>query len=297
MKPLAFVSLIFSFSLLAAPAFPSKERTRITIGYNLAEKSALIEANGKRLSDYVKKKTGLEVKTFVATDYSSLVDALKTGKVEFAFLPPFSYVKAEETADGKLLLKAVRKGRGVYYSAVITRTDSGIHSLEDLKGRSIAWVDKASATGYLIPKDEMIRKKKLEPDTFLGKQVFLKTHDALVLAVLNKEVDAGATWTNDQEGKDGAWQHTLRKPEDLAKIKLVHISDPIPGDALTTTNRLYKEEKKMVEKVTKVLQRMGEALDGQQILRDLYGIDKMVPAALKDFDPVRSAAKNVAGKN
>ncbi len=283
--------------LFASPALAAKSRTRITIGYNLAEKSALIEANGKRLSDYVKKKTGLEVKTFVANNYGALVDALKRGKVDFAFLPPFSYVRAEEIADAKLLLKAVRKGQDVYYSAIIVHSDSGIQSLEDLKGKSIAWVDKSSATGYLIPKDEMIRKKKLEPDSFLGKQVFFKTHDALVLAVLQKEVDAGATWLNDTKGKDGAWHRTLRKPDDLTKIRLIHTSDPIPGDALTTTNRLWKAEKIMVEKVTKVLQRMGEALDGQQILRDLYGIDKMVPASAKDFDPVRSAAKNVAGKN
>jgi phosphonate transport system substrate-binding protein len=288
--------LILSLFFLCASAHAA-ERTRITIGYNPAEKSALVEANGKRLSDYVKKKTGLEVKTYVSDNYDALVQALKTGKVDFAFLPPFSFVKAEETADAKLLLKAVRKGRGVYYSAIIVRSDSGITKVEELKGKHIAWVDKSSATGYLLPKDELIRKKGIEPESFLGKQSFLKTHDALVMAVFQKTADAGATWTNDEAGKDGAWHRTLRKPDDVAQIRMIAVSDPIPGDALTTTQRLYKEEKMMVEKVAKVLQRMGEALDGQQILRDLYGIDKMVPAASKDFDPVRSAAKNVAGKN
>lgn len=290
--------LLAALAVSPSPSFAKKPKAReaITIGYNLAEKSDQVEANGKRLSEYVKKKTGLEVKTFVADDYDALVEALKTGKVEFAFFPPFSYVKAEANADAKLLLKAVRRGRDVYYSAIITHVDSGIQKPADLKGKHMAWVDKSSAAGHLIPKDELIRKLKVDPDTFLGKQSFLQRHDALVKAVLAKEVDAGGTWVNDTEGKRGAWHLYLKKPEELAQIRMVHVSDPLPGDALATTNQLWKKEKPMVEKVTKVLQRMGEALDGEQILKDLYGITRMVPASAKDFDPIRSAAKNVEGK-
>lgn len=289
-----FFALIAVLLPCSALAKTKKAVEQITIGYNLAEKSDLVEANGKRLSDYVKKKTGLEVKTYVANDYADLVDALKSGKVQFAFFPPFSFVKAETTADAKLLLKAVRRGRDQYYSAIITHSDSGILKTEDLKGKSMAWVDESSAAGHLIPKDELIRKNKINPDTFFGKQSFLHTHDALVMAVLEKKVDAGATWVNNTDASRGAWHLYLRRnPEQLSQIRVIHISDPLPGDALSTTNSLWKKKRAMVEKVTKVLQRMGEALDGQQILRDLYGIDKMVPASVKDFDPIRSAAKNV----
>ncbi|HEY8278054.1 MAG TPA: phosphate/phosphite/phosphonate ABC transporter substrate-binding protein [Bdellovibrionota bacterium] len=281
-------AFLFFCLFLALPA--QAARTRITIGFNPAEKTDQLETNGKRLSDYVKRKTELEVKTFVAKDYDSLVAALRSGKVDFAFLPPFSFVKAEEKADGRLLLKAVRKGQGIYYSAIIVRTDSGADKLEDLRGKSIVWVERSSATGYIIPRAELLRQK-IEPDTFFGKQSFAGTHDEVVAAVFGKKADAGATWVVDTEGKDGAWQLHLHKPEELAQIKMIHISEPIPGDALTTTNKIWKTEKGMVEQVTKVLQRMGEALDGQQILRDLYGIDKMVPASPKDFEPVRAAAK------
>ena len=279
---------------LALPAAHAKPRSQITIGFNPdAAKPDLIERNGKRLSEYVKRKTGLAVSTFVAKDYESLVLALRSGKVDFAFLPPFSFVKAESTAGGKLLLKAVRKGQAVYYSAIIARADSGIEKLEDLKGKSIAWVEKGSATGYIIPLAEVSNRLKVQPDTFFSRQVFKGAHDSVVQAVFRKEVDAGATWVNDAEGKAGSWHLYLRRPEDLAQVRMVAVSEPIPGDALTTTKRLWKNERAMVEQVTKVLQRMGEALDGQQILRDLYGIDQMVPANPKDFDPVRAAASAV----
>ncbi|MGZ3653444.1 MAG: phosphate/phosphite/phosphonate ABC transporter substrate-binding protein [Bdellovibrionota bacterium] len=288
-----FFLLLLCALAIAAPAEAIRARAKITIGFNPADRTAAVEANGRRLSDYVKKKTGLAVNTFVAKDYESLIDALKSGKVDFAFLPPFSFVKAEASADGKLLLKAVRHGQAIYYSAILVRVDSGIEKLEDLKGHSIAWVERDSATGYLVPRAELL-KRKLDPDSFLGKQTFKGTHDAVVMAVYRKEADAGATWVNDPEAKNGSsWQMYLRKPEELAAVKMIYVSDPIPGDALTTTNRLLKEEPVMVDKVTKVMQRMGEGLDGQQILRDLYGIDQMVPASSKDFDPLRADAKAV----
>ena len=292
MRFLSLLSLLFAFTL---PAFAAK-RTSVTIGYNLAERREYVEANGKRLSDYVKKKIGLEVKTYVAKDYAALVDMLKAGKLDFAFFPPFSLVKAEESAGAHLLLKAVRRGRDVSYGAIIVRADSPYRKVEDLKGKKMGWVDAQSATGYLIPKADLISKLKLEPDSFLGKQSFLRTHDALVKAVLDGQVDAGATWVNDPEGKSGAWHRHVKSAEQSAQIRMIHVTAPLPGDALATTGRLWKSEKAMVEQVTKVLQRMGEALDGQQILRDLYGIDKMVPAAPKDFDPVRTAAKVVGEK-
>jgi phosphonate transport system substrate-binding protein len=285
MRLAIFLALLLPLTAGARP------RAEITIGFNPDAKTALIEANGKRLSDYVKKKTGLAVHTYVAKNYESLVEALKTGKVDFAFLPPFSFVKAEQEG-AKLLLKAVRKGQAVYYAALIVRADSGLQRIEDLKGRSIAWVERDSATGYIVPRAELVRKK-IDPETFFGKQAFQGTHDAVVMAVFRHEADVGATWVNDKEGKQGAWNLYLRRPEDRAQVKMIHVSGPIPGDALTTTARLWKEERPMVDKVTKVLQRMGEGLDGQQILRDLYGIDQMVPASPKDFDSVRSAAQAV----
>lgn len=289
MRILSLFAFLLTFS---APAMAAK-RTSVTIGYNLAERRDYVEANGKRLSDYVKKKIGLEVKTYVAKDYAALVDMLKAGKLDFAFFPPFSLVRAEESAGAHLLLKAVRRGRDVSYGAIIVRADSPYTKVEDLKGKKMGWVDSQSATGYLIPKADLIRKLKLDPDTFLGKQSFLKHHDALVKAVLDGQVDAGATWVNDPEGKSGAWHRHVKSAEQSAQIRMIHVTAPLPGDALATTARLWKSEKAMVEQVTKVLQRMGEALDGQQILRDLYGIDKMVPANPKDFDPVRAAAKVV----
>ena len=283
-------SILLAF-LLSAPAAQAAAPA-VRIGFNPVDHSQAVSQNAKRLGGYLKRKTGLAVETFVAKDYDDLIAALGNGKADFAFLPPFSFVKAETEAGARVLLKAVRHGRPSYYSAVLVRSDSGLKKLEDLKGHSMAWVETASATGYLVPR-AALAKKGLDADTFLGKQSFLGTHEDVVRAVLEKRADAGSTWTNDPEGKVSSWQLYLRKPGEASQLEMIFVSEPIPGDAFATTEHLWATRRAEVDKLTQAMRRMGEGLDGQQILRDLYGIDQMVPAVHQDFESIRAAAKAI----
>lgn len=286
------LALVTSLGVAAAgPAAQAAPKTEIRIGFNPAENADVVETNGKLFSEYYKKATGLDVKTFIATDYTALIESLRSGRIDFAFLPPFSLVKAEEVAGAKVLMKAVRKGQAVFYSGIITRTDKGFNKIEDLKGKNIAWVDPASSSGFIIPKAALITKKKIDPDKFFGKQVYAGSHDALVLAVLNGTVDAGATFVNDTKGEDGAWHQFLKTEADRKKIKMVFVSDAIPGDTMATTEKFNKEHKDIVDKTVKILGEMGKNEEGKKILTALYRIDSMVPATSKEYQPLRDAAK------
>lgn len=289
MRLLLLCLALAGFSAGAAPKV-------ITIGFNPAENAEMMQANGKRFSEYFQKKMGAEVKTFVATDYIALVEALRSGKIDFAFLPPFSLIKAEQVADAQVLMKAVRHGRSVFYSAIIVRADKGYNKVEDLAGKNIAWVDPASASGFIYPKAMLKLKKKIDADTFFRRQVFAGAHDAVVLAVLNGTVDAGATFVNDTEGKDGAWQLFLKRPGEAQKIKMIFVSDPIPGETISTSKKFYQEHKALVDQFTKILGGMGADKEGKQVLIDLYNIESMVPATSKEFQPVRDAAKAIGVK-
>lgn len=287
MKKLCSLLIFLSLSLpaLAAP------KTEVIFGFNPAENADAMEMNSKSFIDYYKKATGLDVKTFIATDYTALIEAMRSGKVDFAFLPPFSLVKAEEVADAKVLMKSVRKGKAVFYSGIIVRSDKGYNKIEDLKGKNIAWTDPASSSGFIIPKAALITKKKIDPDTFFGRQVYAGGHDALVLAVLNGTVDAGATFVNDTKGEDGSWHQFLKTKDEQKRIKMIFVSDPIPGDTMATTNKFAKEHKDIVDKTTKLIVDMGKNKDGQKILAALYRIDSMIPATSKEYQPLRDAAK------
>lgn len=284
-------ALLLLAILFATPLFAAETKKEIVIGFNPAENADVVETNGKLFTEFYKKATGVDVKTFVATDYTALIEAMRSGKVDFAFLPPFSLVKAEEIAGAQVLLKAVRKGKAVFYSGIIVRSDKGFNKIEDLKGKNIAWVDPASSSGFIIPKASLITKKKIDPDTFFGKQVYAGSHDALVLSVLNGTVDAGATFVNDQKGEDGAWHQFLKTEEDRKKIKMVYVSDAIPGDTMATTKKFAKENKALVDKSVKIFQDMGKTEEGKKILMALYRIESLIPATSKEYQPLRDAAK------
>lgn len=288
MKRLLLCALI-SFSLVAQ----AEKKTEITIGFNPAENSEIVETNGKRFSEYFKKKMNLGVKTFVATDYIALVEALRSGRIDFAFLPPFSLIKAEQIANAEVLMKAVRKGQSVFYSGIIVRADKPYYKIEDLKGKNMAWVDPASASGFIYPKAMLKVKKKIDADSFFGRQVFAGAHDAVVLAVYNGTVDAGATFVNDTKGEEGAWHFFLKSEADKKKIRMIFVSDPIPGETISTSKKFMAENKELVKEFTKALGEMGADKEGRETLKKLYNIDSMIPTSSKEFQTVRDAAKAI----
>jgi phosphonate transport system substrate-binding protein len=293
---LKILALALACLSLATACTKTEKGNVITIGFNPAENADVVETNGKAFSEFYEKQTGARVKTFIATDYTALIEAMRGGQVDFAFLPAFSYVKAEEMAGAKVLMKAVRKGRPVLFSAIITRADRGISSVQQLKGKNIAWVDPASSSGFIIPRATLLLKEKIEADSFFGKQVYAGSHDALVLAVLNGTVHAGATFSNDPEGKDGSWHQYLKSPAEQQKIKMIYVSDPIPGDTLATTEKFDKAHPELVAKTVKLLGDMGNSDEGKALLKALYHIDSMVPAASAEYQGVRDAAKAVGIK-
>lgn len=288
---LVFLGLL-SFSCLSFEVAAATPKTEVVMGFNPAENADVVETNSKLFSKYYQERTGLKVKTFIATDYTALIEALRSGQIDFAWLPPFSYIKAEEMAGAEVLLKAVRKGQAVYYSAIITRSDKKINSIEDLKGKNVAWVDPSSVSGHIFPKANLMKKKGLDPDKFFGKQVFSGAHDALVLAVLNGTVDAGATFCNGPKGEDGAWNQFLTAA-DAKKVRVLFVTDPITGDTMATSKKFIRDNKPIVDKTVAMLKDMSNTEEGKKILKALYRIDAMVPATSKEYDAVREAAKTL----
>lgn len=287
MKILAALLLTLAFT---PAAFAERE---IVMGFNPAENAEMVTAKSQAFVDWFMAKTGLKVKTFIATDYTALIEAMRSNRVDFAWLPPFSYVKAEEIANAEVLLKTVRKGKAVFYSGIITRADRGYKKIQDLKGKTIAWVDPSSTSGHIYPKANLMAKYGINADEFFSKQVFAGAHDSLVLAVLNGTVDAGATFVNDTAGTDGSW-HMFLKGDDSKKIKMIYVSDPIPSDTLATSKKYHAENKAVVDKTVAALIAMTKDPKGLKILQELYRVDGLMKAQSKDFEPVRKAARALA---
>ncbi|HLB59043.1 MAG TPA: phosphate/phosphite/phosphonate ABC transporter substrate-binding protein [Bdellovibrionota bacterium] len=265
------------------------EQQVFTMGFNPPENAEVVQTNADALAKVLEEKTGYKFKTFIATDYTALVEALRSHRVDFAWLAPFSYVQAEKLADAEVLLKAVRHGTPYYFSAIIVRADSPYKTVEDLKGQTIAWVDPSSSSGHIFPKAALM-EKGINPDTFFSKQIFAGSHDALLLSILNGTTTAGATFSNDEKGDTGAWTQLL-KGDDTKKIRPIFVTKPIPGDTLSTSKYFREHNPEVVKKVTETLVSFKDDPKGQELLKNLYRIDYLTEATSQDYEPVRAAAR------
>jgi phosphonate transport system substrate-binding protein len=257
----------------------------LRVGFVPAEDAQQVLQNAQPIIELLRQKLGMEIQPFVAADYTGIVEALRVKKLDVAFLAPASYVLAKNEANIKVILKSERKGIPYYYAAIITRADSGIKTLEDLRGRTFAFGDSLSTTGNVIPR-KMLKERGIDPARDFKQILYAGAHDATVLAVFNGKVDAGATYANSPDSEDTAWIRYLKKPEDIRKIRAIAFSEPIPADNLVISVDLDDGVAKKIEELFIELSRDPK---GKKMLRDLYQIDGFVPASDKDYDSVRRA--------
>jgi phosphonate transport system substrate-binding protein len=192
---------------------------------------------------------------------------------------------AKNEANVKVVLKSERKGSPFYYAAIITRADSGIKRLEDLRGKTFAFGDPLSTSANVFPR-KMFHEQGIDPVRDFKQILYSGGHDATVLAVLNGKVDAGATYANSPDGKDTAWMRYLKDPEDVKKIRAIAFSEPIPADNLVINGNL---DDGIARKIEEIFLELSRDAKGKKMLRDLYQIDGFVPATDKDYDSVRQA--------
>jgi len=257
----------------------------LRVGFVPAEDAQQVMQNAQPLVDILRKELGMEIEPFVATDYTGIVEALRVHKLDVAFLAPASYVLAKNEADIKVILKSERKGIPFYYAAIITRADSGIKTLDDLRGKSFAFGDTLSTTGHVFPR-KMLKERGIDPTRDFKQILYSGGHDATVLAVLNGKVDAGATYANSPDGMDTAWMRYLKDPADVKRIRAIAFSEPIPADNLVVSGGL---DPKIVKKLEEIFVELSRDAKGKEMLRDLYQIDGFVPATDQDYDSVRKA--------
>jgi phosphonate transport system substrate-binding protein len=194
----------------------------LTIGLIPSEDPRTMSTEYKPLVDYLSNALGMEVRSFVATDYNGVIEALRSKKLDVAMLGPFSYVLAAAVADVEAFGVPETGKAGVsYHAVIIARKDRGFKTLADLKGRNFAFVDPSSTSGHLFPKAALV-KLGYDPDAFFGRVLFSGGHDASALSVQNGKVDAAAVADALLEA---AYARGVVHRED---IQVLWTSEPIP---------------------------------------------------------------------
>lgn len=237
--------------------------------------------NYQPVADYLSEKLGMKVEMQVTHDYTAAIEAMRSKHIEVAWFGPFSYLLAQKEAGAEALVVGQRRDTGetTYRTVIVTRADSGIKKLEDLKGKTFAFVDPASTSGNLFPRF-VFSKYGIDPEKDFKTVIYAGTHNGVELAVKNKTVQAGAD-------SDTSYGLMVKEKQIDPKVNVVIFqSDPIPGSPIAIRGDLPAEFKK---KIQEALLNMD-----QQTMFKVQGwgdIGKYVEAKDSDYDIVRETAK------
>jgi len=279
-----FLWMMLVTLLACAPAAEEPTKKVLRLGLVPFETGEELLKDVQPLMDVIEKGMDMEVRPIVAADYAGVVEALKNKQLDIAFLSPASYVLAKQEANVKVLLKSKYSSTGQphFFGAIIVRTDSPIKSMKDLKGKRFSFGDPISTTGHIFARI-LMKESGINPDTDLDNVVYSGSHDATILAVLNKKVDAGATYAYDKENKLTAWSRFL-KPEEQKHIRVLAYSGPIPADTICASQDLAPD---LAEKFRQTMLAYTATAEGKALMRKLYHFDGYVPAEDADYKSVR----------
>ncbi len=181
---------------------------------------------------YLEDQLQIPVKFYPASDVAGIIHGLLGKTIDYASVGPSAYaamyIDDPEAVEPVLTVKESDGSEG-YKSAMYVRRDSDIYSLEDMRGNSIAWSDPNTTSGYLVPSYEL-HQRGLKPSEFFSRTGFAGGHEQAVIAVLNGQYDAGATWVSGQgdvkEGYTrGVFRNMIKKGLlDMSQLRVIWLS-------------------------------------------------------------------------
>ena len=268
----------------AAPT-PIPIKQDISMGFVPSQTSSIVQTNGDLIAEYLSKKSGYKVKATVLTSYAAVTEGMTSGNVDIGWVGPLDYVIAHQKNGAEAVTKSVRNGYASYKALIIVRSDSGINSVKDLKGKKFAFGDPLSASSSLYPK-AALKAAGLDPEKDV-QGVSIANQTQIAVSVCQGTVDAGAIYDDARTNK-GA---DTSCPGIMTKTKIIYTTDPpVPGDPQMIRSNLNPVQK---QKLKDAMLALGTDPEMKASLKALYTIDALAPASDKDYDPLRAVVRAV----
>jgi phosphonate transport system substrate-binding protein len=220
--------VIVTFVATANGADPSWPK-ELTFALLSTENAAEIGRRWAPIVSQLEKDLGVRVKYTTATDYRGTIEALKFGKAQLGHLGPKSYVEASTNNYANVEPVAqLQGGNGSlgYRSCLIVHADSDIFSPEDTGGKTFAFNDPNSTSGYLVPSTFFLMEMGIDPQKHFSKVIFSGSHEASILAVANKKVEVASTNLPDLQ------QLTRENKVPRGALRVIWVSRLIPNDPI-----------------------------------------------------------------
>src|SRR5215470_4907521 len=269
------------------PSWPKE----ITFALLSTENAAEITRRWGPILAQLEKDLGIKVKAATATDYRGTIEALKFKKAEIGHLGPKSYVEASTNNYANVEPIAqlqLANGSLGYRSCLIVHSDSDMFSPEDMGGKTFAFNDPNSTSGYLVPSAFFMMEMSVDPKKYFSKVTFSGSHEASILAVANKKVEVASTNLPDLQ------QLTRENKVPRNALRVIWVSKLIPNDPIVVRKDMPASLRSAIqESLTTMKARSPEAFkeigawvggfvpaddSKYQVIRDLNEVAKKLAA-------------------
>jgi phosphonate transport system substrate-binding protein len=234
------------------------------------------------LATYLEKQLGVKVEFTPVSDYPAAVEALVNKRVDLVWFGGFTHVQASLRSGGKIIPIAQREEDTRFQSVFIAKTDSGIKTLADMKGKDISFGSQSSTSGHLMPRSFLL-EAKIDPEKDFKRVAYSGAHDATIASVVSGRVAAAALDIT-------VWKKFVdEKKVDTATVNVFYTTPPyfnynwsVHADMPTALR----------EKITKALLDLNSnTAEGKEILQ-LNRATRYVPTKPENYKGLESAAKS-----
>jgi phosphonate transport system substrate-binding protein len=143
------------------------------------------------IANYLEKRLGMKVEFTPVADYPAAVEALVNKRVDLVWFGGFTHIQAQQRSGGKIVPIAQREEDTRFQSVFIAKTDSGIKTLADMKGKDISFGSQSSTSGHLMPRSFLL-EAKIDPEKDFKRVAYSGAHDATIASVVSGRVAAAA---------------------------------------------------------------------------------------------------------
>jgi phosphonate transport system substrate-binding protein len=237
----------------------------------------------KPLAEYISKETGIGIELKMLSRYGNIIRNFESMGLDGAFFGSFTYALAHTRLNVETALRPESpEGVSSYYGMIFVRKESGISSIEQMKGKRFAFVDKATTAGYLLPLRYFKENGIEDFEQYLSETYFTGTHEDAIFDVLNKRADIGAA-------KDTVFYRLARSnPRILNELTILARSTRVPENALAFRSDLDQDARSALKKA---FLDMSDNPDGIQVL-NTFGAARFIETTNEDYRSVFEYAES-----
>ena len=233
MKPIVRLLTALTLGIASFSAFAQGAPLKLGVGLFQPDRERN-DATYRPLAQHLSARLGRPVELRTVDTWEGLAKSLANGETDLALMGPWGYVLAHHAAQAQVVSTILYDGKPEYFALMVTHPDSGIRSVADLKGKTFAFGDKGSTSGYLIPLHYFMAQG-IDPETYFSKVLYTK-HQAIETQVAAGQLDAGADYNRN---RNAMIEQGLIKAD---RSRVIWQSAPLPNDAFAVSEALFKDK-------------------------------------------------------